>query len=287
MELLEGVGLLACTDVLDRLSRDPIDGKRRAAARVAVELREDHAGHTQCGVEALRDLHCFLAGHAVGHEQNFIRPHRILQAAQLVHHLLVDLQAARGVEYDDAIPLAARQLESRTRDLHDVLRRAIREHGNAEFAAERFELVDRRGTVHVRRDHPNLSPFRLQSSRELRRGRRLSGALQTDHHHDRRRDARELESLATLAEHRRELVEDDLHQLLRGTDRAQLRHSDRPLGDAFEELAGQLEVDVGLEQDTPHVAEAVFDVGFGQRAAAAELRERGFKLGGELVEHEP
>jgi hypothetical protein len=49
--------------------------------------------------------------------------------------------------------------------------------------------------------------------------------------------------------------------------------------------AGQLEVDVGLEQDAPHVAEPVLDVGFGQRATAAELRERGFKLGGELVEH--
>ena len=55
--------------------------------------------------------------------------------------------------------------------------------------------------------------------------------------------------------------------------------------DPLEELAGQLEVDVGLEQDAPHVAEAVLDVGFGQRATAAELRERGFELGGEFVEH--
>ena len=44
MELLERVRLFADTDVLDRLLRDAVDRERRAAARVAVELRQDDAG---------------------------------------------------------------------------------------------------------------------------------------------------------------------------------------------------------------------------------------------------
>src|SRR5437899_2120825 len=52
---------------------------------------------------------------------------------------------------------------------------------------------------------------------------------------------------ASFSQHRGELVVDDLHQLLRRRDGAQLRHAERPFFDALEEFPGQLKVDVGLE----------------------------------------
>ena len=55
--------------------------------------------------------------------------------------------------------------------------------------------------------------------------------------------------------------------------------------DPFEELAGELEVDVGFEQDATDLAQPFLDVGVGENAASAQARERGFQLGTQLVEH--
>jgi hypothetical protein len=49
-------------------------------------------------VEPLRDPHRVLAGHAVGHQQDLVRLDRGLDAGELAHHLVVDLQPARGVD---------------------------------------------------------------------------------------------------------------------------------------------------------------------------------------------
>ena len=73
MERLQRVELLAHADVLDRRVGDPVDRERRATARIAVHLGEDHAGDAEGVVEALRDPDRVLAGHAVGHEEDLVR----------------------------------------------------------------------------------------------------------------------------------------------------------------------------------------------------------------------
>ena len=70
MKRLEGVGLFADADELQRLAGDGADGKRRAAAGVAVHLGQDHAGDAQALVELVGGLHGVLAGHGVGDEQD-------------------------------------------------------------------------------------------------------------------------------------------------------------------------------------------------------------------------
>ena len=127
----------------------------------------------------------------------------------------------------------------------------------------------------------------MSRARELRRGGRLTRALQADHHDDRRRNGAELEPFAPLAEHDGELVVDDLDELLARRNGAQLRDADRLLLDALEELARQLEVDVGLEQDAANLPQAFLDVGFGQDAATAQARKGRFEFLGQLVEHRP
>ena len=137
---------------------------------------------------------------------------------------------------------------------------------------------DRGRAVDVGGDEARLTPFGLELSRQLGGGGRLTGALQADHHDDGRRHRAELQSLATLAEHGGELVVDDLHQLLRGRNRPELRDPDGLLLDALEELAGQGEVDVGLEEDAAHLAQPFLDVRFGENTAAAQPRKGGFEF---------
>ncbi len=88
-----------------------------------------------------------------------------------------------------------------------------------------------------------------------------------------------------LAEHGGELVVDDLDELLAGRDGAELRDADRFLLDALEELARELEVDVGLEQHAAHFAQPFFDVGFGEDAPTAQPGKGRFEFLGQLVEH--
>ena len=73
VEDLQGVEFLAQADELDRLAGDRPDGKSGAAFGVAVQLGQDHAGDTQSVVESAGDVDRFLAGHGVGHEEDFQR----------------------------------------------------------------------------------------------------------------------------------------------------------------------------------------------------------------------
>src|SRR5512143_1930205 len=184
MELLERIGLLADTDVLDRLLENSVDRQRRATARVAVHLRKYYASDAKSVVEALRDLHRFLAGHSVSNEKNFRWMKRLLQVAKLVHHLFVDLKTAGGIDDHDAIAIALRLLDTGLRDLHDVLRRAVGVDGNIELSAKSLELIDCRGTIDISGYQARRSSLSLELSRQLRRGRRFSGALKSDHHYD-------------------------------------------------------------------------------------------------------
>ena len=285
MEVLERVRLLTDADVLDRLLEHAVDRERRTAARIAIHLREDDAGDVEPRVEALGDLDRVLARHAVGDEEDLVGPDGGLEPLQLAHHLVVDLQPARGIHEHDAIARAARLIDAVARDLHHVLMPALGVHRDVELLTERLELVDRGWPVDVRGDEARLTALCLELSRELGRGRRLSRTLEPDHHHDGGRDRAQLQPFATLAEHRRELVIDDLHQLLGGRDRLELTDADCLLLDALEELAGQGEVDVGLEEDATYFTQPVLDVRFGEDTTAAQAREGGLEFLGKLIEH--
>ena len=73
VERLELVELLAGTREEDRLADDFLHRQRRATARVAVDLGEDHAVETDRVVERLGDVHRFLTGHRVDDEQRVVR----------------------------------------------------------------------------------------------------------------------------------------------------------------------------------------------------------------------
>ena len=68
MEDLEGVELLAGAQQLDRAAGDRPHGKRRAAARVAVDAGQHDAGEPDLFVEVARHRDGVLAGHGVGHQ---------------------------------------------------------------------------------------------------------------------------------------------------------------------------------------------------------------------------
>ena len=83
---------------LMRLPGDLAYRKRRAAASVAIHLGEHHAGERQLLVKLVGGVDRVLSSHGVGHEQDFLRIEHLLQRLHLVHQLIVDVQAAGGVD---------------------------------------------------------------------------------------------------------------------------------------------------------------------------------------------
>jgi hypothetical protein len=161
IELLERVRLLSHADILDRLFGNTIDRQRRAAARIAVHLRENYTGDVEPRVEALRDLHGILARHAVGDEEDLVGMDRRLETLELLHHVVVDLQSTGGIDDDHAIARALRLFDAGLGNSHDVLRIALGVDGHIELCAERLELIDGRRSVDVAGDktrRPILRP---------------------------------------------------------------------------------------------------------------------------------
>ncbi len=107
VEPVEVVELLAGRRELDRLAGDAADGERRAAARVAVELREDDAVEVDPLLERRRDVDGFLAGHRVENEERVRRLRLVAHRGELVHERLVDAEAAGGVEDDGVAAVGA------------------------------------------------------------------------------------------------------------------------------------------------------------------------------------
>ena len=76
------------------------DGKRRAAARVAVKFGKDHAGQAQPAVEFAGRTHRVLPDHGVGDEQDFGGLQFALEMAEFAHQFIVDMQTPGRVNED-------------------------------------------------------------------------------------------------------------------------------------------------------------------------------------------
>ncbi len=84
-----------------------------------------------------------------------------------------------------------------------------------------------------------------------------------------------------------QLVVHDLDQLVARPDLLQCGEPDRLLLDPGKEVPGQIEADVGLEQNPPDLPEPFLDRLFRQNAAPGKPLERGVEFARKLVEHKP
>ena len=65
-----------------------------------------------------------------------------------------------------------------------------------------------------------------------------------------------------------EFVVHDADDLLAGIERSEHVLAERLLGDALDEVVGDVEIDVGLEQGGADLLQALLDVGLGEPASA-------------------
>jgi hypothetical protein len=188
-----------------------------AAARIAVELGHHHAVEGRDRAELPGHVDRVLARHRIDDEQDAVRRDRLLDRRQLGHQLLVDVQAARGVDDQDVLALLRRPLPRPRGDFDGVGIGAALVDVGAGLRADLDELLDGRGTVDVAGRHGHGGPvLGMKVPRQLGGRGRLSGALQTGHQDHGGGPRREGDPGAGAAHQRRQLLVDDLDHLLAG-----------------------------------------------------------------------
>src|SRR6185436_15669941 len=95
--------LLAHARELDRLAGDVTYRQRRAAARIAVQLREHHSCERQRIGEGFGDVDRILPLHGIDDEERFNGIERGVQRADLLHHRVVDRETAGRIYDDDVV----------------------------------------------------------------------------------------------------------------------------------------------------------------------------------------
>ena len=127
-------------------------------------------------------------------------------------------------------------------------------------------------------------PF-LSQARELAGGGGLAGALQAGHQDDRRGLRGELEAGRVFAQQFDQLIADHLDDLFGGRERGHHFGADGLGADVLDQVAGHVEVDVGLEQGDADFAQGLGDVFFAQRALAAQVLEGALQFFGKVLKH--
>ena len=148
----------------DRASRDARDREGSTAAGVTIQLGEYDPVETDSLAERVRSVDCVLADHGVDDEEDLVRMNGITDVNSLLHHFGVDAEPAGGVDDDHVIEatfsLGNRGAGNRNRvtaHLIDVApRRGVARLGridvNAGSLADYLQLIDRIGSLQVRRD---------------------------------------------------------------------------------------------------------------------------------------
>ena len=199
-----------------------------------------------------------------------MRLHDLLDVAQLLHQCLVDLQTSRRIDDHDIIRVRCRVSDRSARDGNGILL-PLRKHGNTDLFADDRELLDGGGAIDIVRHEERTFALLFQHEGELARRGRLTRALETDKHDDRRRVWADIEPALRPAHELRELLVDDLDDRLRCCERVEYFLPDGTLLDALHEILNDLEIDVCFEQRHAHLAHRIVHVVLGQFAVSAHF----------------
>ena len=275
IERLERRELLADADELDRRAGFGMNRERRAAARVAVHLREDHARDPETIVEAFGDVGRLLAGHRVGDEQNLFGLDGRFDRARARPSASSSICSRPAVSMMTVESPRRRASATPSRAIFDRIARAAFEDRQVDLLAERLQLLDRGRTIDVGGDEQRLRrPCSFKRSASLPACVVLPEpcrptSMMTDG------GASENCSRASAPPSKRDqLVVDDLDDRLRRASATRERSAPTACSlTRATNVFGDAELDVGLEQRDAHFAQRLVDVALAEPAAAAQPRE--------------
>ena len=250
VEGLQGLQAFPHADELDRLPRDLAHGKRGSPAGIPVHLGQHTAAEFQPLAEAPSRLHRVLAQHGIGHEQNLVGTGEIPDLDELIHHRVINAEPAGRVQDDDTAIGLTRSFDAATTQLHGIRIRphiSRTEDRHIDRAAQGLQLLHCCRTIRVCRHQLRGPSLLLEAQGKLAGDRGLAAPLQSYQQNDGRRAIGQLQGIGCPTQQSHELVVDDLDDLLSRGEAAQHHLASGLFPHSFEEAAGYLEIDIGLE----------------------------------------
>ena len=228
---------------------------------------------------------CVLTGHGVDDQECVVGADCVADLADLPHQFFVDRKTPRRIDEDDVSAGALGFLDRLAGDIDRVGR--LGEDRHADLAAKGAELFDRSRTLKVGTDEQRIATLPFKPLRELGGVGGLTSTLQAGHEHDRGRlgGISDLHRLATEA--RRELLKNDLDDLLGRVERLAQLFANGSLANTTDHVLGDVEVDVGLEKRQPDLAQDVIDIVLIELSTAADAAEDPVEPVRECLEHGP
>ena len=272
MKRFERIVFFADACEFHRRARHFADGKRRAAARIAVELRQNDAGDAEALVKFSGGANGVLADHGVGDEENFGGREIALELRELVHQFVVDVQAAGGVDENYVAGGEFRFAHRAANNFERLVGARAGPAGSAGGFRDLRELLARGGAIDVGGNDERPVAVFAEPFAEFAGGGRFAGALQADDHPDGRR-ARSEKHFGFAAEEIAEFVANNFHDLLIGRKLQKNFGAEGLLANVRDDFVDDADVDVAFEERFADFGERGVEVLFGELALAAQIFE--------------
>ncbi len=222
-----------------------------------------------------------LPGHGVGHEQDFDRIELLFQLLQFGHQIVVDVQAAGGIDQQhvatavDGFPAGgADQVGGQL-----FFGRAGVD-GQVDVTGDDTQLLAGSGAVDIDRNHHRAVSVLRKPAGQLAGGGGFAGTLQAHDHDHAGRFVGEAQLGFVAAENLDQFVANDFDDLLGGGEGMQHFFAHRLCLDVFDELLDDAEVDVGFEQGDADFAQGRIHIFGREFAFAAQVFEDPLQLVG-------
>ena len=199
-----------------------------------------------------------------------------LDALELIHELLIYMQAACGIDENIVVALVPCKRDRLFGCFNRILRPLFKDR-YADLFAEHLKLFDSRGTVDIARDEHRSAAAVLEHERKLCAVRRFTCALKTAEHYHCRRMRSSRKAGLRAAHEVDKLFVDYLYDHLRGSKALHNIRADSSLGDLGGEILGYLVADVRLKQSHTHITHRRADIRLVEAALAFKTLERRFK----------
>ncbi|MNJ45612.1 hypothetical protein D3C77_407180 [compost metagenome] len=161
MERLKRVDLLPERCEFDRAAGNRLDGQRRTAASIAVQLGQHDPRQLELLIEALSHVDGILPRHRIDDKQHFIRLRYFMNLTKLLHQFFVNMQPSRGVNQQVIVAVILRMLQGLSGNLHGAVSLGKREYGNLDLLAKHLKLLNSRWTINISR-HKQRTVIPLQ-----------------------------------------------------------------------------------------------------------------------------
>ena len=226
-----------------------------------------------------------LTRHRVHHKQSFVGRNGVLHRFELRHQLVINLEAAGGVNDCPRRVQFGGTLYAILGDIRCVTCLGILIDCDIYLVAQRFELLDGGGALQVGGYHHGRLSVLLQVARKLGGCGRLAGTVQADHQYDRGTPGAGFEPVRVAAQNVHKGIVGDFHHLLAGREALQHIGFQRFLADARNEVTRHAEVDVCLKQRHTHFSQRGVHILLGQPAFVSKATEYAVQLLRQSLEH--